>query len=100
MFIYFYIFYLPPPSLFDSLCIFPIGGSDSDYLVDFINDRIMGNAESNESAAVKRQAEGFSNPMYRLLDLGVTGDHLLALHLLLYSLSREAVFCLNFLSEP
>ena len=33
----------------------------------------MGNAESNESAAVKRQAEGFSNPMYRLLDLGVRG---------------------------
>ena len=32
----------------------------------------MGNAESNESAAVKRQAEGFSNPMYRLLDLGVS----------------------------
>ena len=27
--------------------------------------------ESNESAAVKRQAEGFSNPMYRMLDLGV-----------------------------
>ena len=34
----------------------------------------MGNAESNESAAVKRQAEGFSNPMYRLLDLGVSFD--------------------------
>ena len=31
----------------------------------------MGNSESNESAAVKRQAEGASNPMYRLLDLGV-----------------------------
>ena len=31
----------------------------------------MGQAESNESAAVKRQAEGFSNPMYRMLDLGV-----------------------------
>ena len=37
--------------------------------------RKMGNAESNESAAVKRQAEGFSNPMYRLLDLGVSWDH-------------------------
>ena len=36
----------------------------------------MGNAESNESAAVKRQAEGFSNPMYRLLDLGVRLDQL------------------------
>ena len=35
----------------------------------------MGNAESNESAAVKRQAEGFSNPMYRLLDLGVRFDN-------------------------
>ena len=32
----------------------------------------MGNKESNESAAVKRQAEGFSNPMYRMLDLGVS----------------------------
>ena len=32
----------------------------------------MGNRESNESAAVKRQAEGFSNPMYRMLDLGVS----------------------------
>ena len=30
----------------------------------------MGQAESNESAAVKRQAEGGSNPMYELLDLG------------------------------
>ena len=29
----------------------------------------MGNKESNESAAVKRQAEGASNPMYGLLDL-------------------------------
>jgi len=29
----------------------------------------MGNKESNESAAVKRQAEGGSNPMYDLLDL-------------------------------
>ena len=29
----------------------------------------MGNKESNESAAVKRQAEGGSNPMYELLDL-------------------------------
>ena len=29
----------------------------------------MGQAESNESAAVKRQAEGGSNPMYELLDL-------------------------------
>ena len=34
----------------------------------------MGNRESNESAAVKRQAEGFSNPMYRMLDLG--GSHI------------------------
>ena len=25
----------------------------------------MGNSESNESAAVKRQAEGLSNPMYQ-----------------------------------
>ena len=39
----------------------------------------MGNAESNESAAVKRQAEGFSNPMYRLLDLGVSFDLLILL---------------------
>ncbi len=30
----------------------------------------MGNSESNESAAVKRQAEGAANPMYDLLDLG------------------------------
>ena len=29
----------------------------------------MGNKESNESAAVKRQAEGGANPMYELLDL-------------------------------
>ena len=29
----------------------------------------MGNKESNESAAVKRQAEGGANPMYLLLDL-------------------------------
>jgi hypothetical protein len=29
----------------------------------------MGQAESNESAAVKRQAEGGANPMYDLLDL-------------------------------
>jgi len=29
----------------------------------------MGNKESNESAAVKRQAEGGTNPMYSLLDL-------------------------------
>ena len=29
----------------------------------------MGNKESNESAAVKRQAEGGSVPMYELLDL-------------------------------
>jgi hypothetical protein len=29
----------------------------------------MGNSESNESAAVKRQAEGGANPMYTLLDL-------------------------------
>ena len=35
----------------------------------------MGNRESNESAAVKRQAEGFSNPMYRMLDLGVSLSH-------------------------
>ena len=33
----------------------------------------MGAAESNESAAVKRQAKGFSNPMYRMLDLGGGG---------------------------
>ena len=33
----------------------------------------MGNSESNESAAVKRQAEGGANPMYTLLDLsGIT----------------------------
>ena len=30
----------------------------------------MGQAESNESAAVKRQAEGGAIPMYELLDLG------------------------------
>ena len=30
----------------------------------------MGQAESNESAAVKRQAEGGAVPMYELLDLG------------------------------
>ena len=29
----------------------------------------MGQAESNESAAVKRQAEGGAVPMYQLLDL-------------------------------
>ena len=29
----------------------------------------MGQAESNESAAVKRQAEGGAIPMYELLDL-------------------------------
>ena len=29
----------------------------------------MGQAESNESAAVKRQAEGGAVPMYGLLDL-------------------------------
>ena len=29
----------------------------------------MGQAESNESAAVKRQAEGGDVPMYKLLDL-------------------------------
>ena len=29
----------------------------------------MGQSESNESAAVKRQAEGGANPMYELLDL-------------------------------
>lgn len=34
----------------------------------------MGNKESNESAAVKRQAEGGANPMYLLLDLsGISG---------------------------
>ena len=32
--------------------------------------------ESNESAAVKRQAEGFSNPMYQMLDLMVGGGQL------------------------
>ena len=32
----------------------------------------MGNKESNESAAVKRQAEGFANPMYQMLDLMVS----------------------------
>ena len=31
--------------------------------------RDMGQAESNESAAVKRQAEGGAVPMYQLLDL-------------------------------
>ena len=30
---------------------------------------MMGNAESNESAAVKRQAVGGSVPMYELADL-------------------------------
>ena len=33
---------------------------------------VMGNKESNESAAVKRQAEGGANPMYELLDLSGT----------------------------
>ena len=39
----------------------------------------MGQAESNESAAVKRQAEGGSNPMYELLDLAgkITIVHLI-----------------------
>ena len=32
----------------------------------------MGQAESNESAAVKRQAEGGEVPMYKLLDLSGT----------------------------
>ena len=31
--------------------------------------------ESNESPAVKRQAEGFSNPMYQLLNLFVSYIH-------------------------
>mgnify|MGYP001257753549 FL=1 len=48
----------------------------------------MGNKESNESAAVKRQAEGFSNPMYRMLDLGVSSSDLQD------KLCCEAIFCL------
>ena len=48
----------------------------------------MGNKESNESAAVKRQAEGFSNPMYRMLDLGVRSSDL-------QDLCCEAIFCLT-----
>ena len=48
----------------------------------------MGNKESNESAAVKRQAEGFSNPMYRMLDLGVSSSDLQD------KLTCEATFCL------
>ena len=35
----------------------------------------MGNAESNESAAVKRQAEGGSVPMYELFDLSGKFDN-------------------------
>ena len=57
----------------------------------------MGQAESNESAAVKRQAEGGLNPMYALLDLG--GKFLffkkneiifksLAIHILFFYLSK------------
>ena len=49
----------------------------------------MGNKESNESAAVKRQAEGFSNPMYRMLDLGVGSSDLLD------KLCCEAIICLT-----
>ena len=45
----------------------------------------MGNAQSNESVAVKRQAEGFSNPIYRLLDLGVS--------LFCWGLSVILMFC-------
>ena len=54
----------------------------------------MGNAESNESAAVKRQAEGFSNPMYRLLDLGVSIQF--DLEVFLINCCREEDFCLTF----
>ncbi len=41
----------------------------------------MGNSESNESAAVKRQAEGGACPMYDLLDLkgGLKGGNFLDL---------------------
>ena len=35
----------------------------------------MGQAESNESAAVKRQAEGGEVPMYKLLDLSGKDSH-------------------------
>ena len=38
----------------------------------------MGQAESNESAAVKRQAEGGAVPMYGLLDL--SGRTILNVH--------------------
>ena len=38
----------------------------------------MGQAESNESAAVKRQAEGGAVPMYGLLDL--SGKMILNVH--------------------
>ena len=41
-------------------------------ILAYVSADNMGNKESNESAAVKRQAEGFSNPMYQMLDLGVT----------------------------
>ena len=43
----------------------------------------MGNKESNESAAVKRQAEGGSNPMYELLDLSGGGQ--------LYHITKRAM---------
>ena len=45
-------------------------------ILEYILSR-MGNKESNESAAVKRQAEGFSNPMYQMLDLGVSCSSIL-----------------------
>ena len=49
----------------------------------------MGNKESNESAAVKRQAEGGSNPMYELLDLSGKFQLALLRHLrLIFVLNR------------
>ena len=44
----------------------------------------MGQAESNESAAVKRQAEGGEVPMYKLLDLsGIFIAYINRVHMLL-----------------
>ena len=40
-----------------------------DTILGHIHFWAMGQAESNESAAVKRQAEGGAVPMYELLDL-------------------------------
>ena len=54
--------------------------------------------ESNESPAVKRQAEGFSNPMYQLLNLFVSYIHSIKITCLslqggglLFELSKKAM---------